>query len=36
VEKLLSFWNDKVIVNLNKFFINKKIFEAIDEIDKRV
>ena len=36
VEKLLSFWNDKVIVNLKQFFINKKIFEAIDEIDKRV
>ena len=36
IEELLSFWNNKVIVNLSKFYINKNILESIDEIDKRI
>ena len=32
----MSFWNNKVIVNLSKFYINKNILESIDEIDKRI
>ena len=36
IDKLLSFWNEKIIVNLSKFHINKNILESIDEVDQRM
>ena len=36
IERLFSFWNEKIIVNLSKFHYNKKVLESIDEIDKRI
>ena len=36
IDKLLTFWNEKIIVNLSKFHINKNILESIDEIDQRI
>jgi chorismate mutase len=36
IKELLTLWSQKVIVNLSKFFSNKKILEYIDEIDKRI
>ena len=36
IDKLLTFWNEKIIENLSKFHINKNILESIDEIDKKI
>ena len=35
IQEFQSFWSEKVNPNLSKFFSNKKILEAIDEVDKR-
>lgn len=36
IDKLLTFWNEKINKNLSKFHVNKNILEAIDEVDKRI
>ncbi len=36
IKELLNFWNEKVISNLSKFYLNKQILGAIDEIDKKI
>ena len=36
VEELLSFWHQKVSINVSKFSINKTLLQYIDEIDRRV
>ena len=36
IERLLSFWNENIVVNLSKFHYNKRVLESIDEIDKRI
>ena len=36
IDKLLTFWNEKINTNLSKFHVNKNILEAIDEVDKRI
>ena len=36
IEELLKFWNEKIISNLSKFYLNKNILGAIDEIDKKI
>ena len=36
IDELFSFWDEKVMPNLSKYYINKKVLQSIDEIEKKM
>ena len=36
IDELFSFWEEKVMPNLSKFYINKKVLQSVDEIEKKM